>query len=323
MGNSITKAILRWLKCVVSLVYHSRLSVYQLEGESSTGHMRVTVADDGSVLLFVLKLVFNDQAEVKRTGSVWAFSVHKLAKADSDLVVVGAGRLLLRRFVREGFQVTPKWIRLATDITEDPDTLISRFPGPYKNSVARMVNKAKSKGFTCETTTDPKWTYPFYNQMYKPYSVNRHGKKTILYGYKDIGKDFRRGHLLLVKKNDVYVGGAILVSHGDALGFLHSGILNGSNDLLKEGVSNALYYFMLQDAYQSGYKRIDWGLSHSFLTDGVTMYKLKWGSVPVQEDIGTGAFAVIAPGMAEAGRRFLQANPFFQWCSGVILPPEK
>jgi hypothetical protein len=100
-------------------------------------------------------------------------------------------------------------------------------------------------------------------------------------------------------------------------------VLDGSDDLLKEGVSTALYYFMLQEAYREDYKRLDWGLSRSFVTDGVTRYKLKWGSLPVQGDIGTGAFAITAPGNTQPGSSFLQSNPFFQWRSGVIFPPEE
>ena len=112
--------------------------------------------------------------------------------------------------------------------------------------------------------------------MYLPYLQNRYANpliekissmQTVLRG---------DGELCFIKKGDQRIAGVLFNQIGDTYYLLTIGLIDES--YLKEGAIAAMYYYGIQHATEKKAKFIDFGLTRPFLSDGVLIYKRKWGA---------------------------------------------
>jgi len=309
MGNS--NRILNFAKQVASLARHSRLALYSVDGKYDGEHFSVLVADDGSTLDYISDLIFPDGYVVSRKSSISALKGPSLADSKADLVVVGANRLLRKLYAKHGFLIIPKWIELFLPVDEAPYTRLYSKGRQTRKYFKWMIKKAEDAGFECEAVTDTEWLDTFYNDMYRPYALERFGNFAVVHKHKKIKRAFERGIGIAAKRNGEPVAGTIVYRKGNLMRIPHVGVLGGDLSIVREGAAFAMDYYAVQMAYITGCKKVDFGHSRPFLSDGTLQYKLNWHMDVEEDDDGVAFFAVIAPGNKDIAMKFLEQNRFF------------
>lgn len=298
-------------KVVGSLLRHSLLTLYAVEGIFDGDPLVILIADDGSTLSYITDLAFPDGAKVSRKRLINAWAGVKLAHNCADLVVVGANQFLSGYYLRNGFRIIPKWVKLFLPVCEDPYDRLYNFGRQSRKYFKWMLKKSQDAGFECDVITDPAWFPHFYNKMYRPYALQRFGEQAIVHKYGTVEKVFSRGAIAVAKKDDVPVVGVVMFGDGDTLSIPHAGVAGGDTDVVREGAAFALDYFIAQHAHKEGYSYIDFGHSRPFLSDGTLRYKMNWHMDVVPDDDATGVFAIATPGCTPQARKFLEENPHF------------
>jgi hypothetical protein len=296
-----------------SLIRHPFINLYQLDGRYNEGLISVLIAADiSSTFDYMRNIIFpTGEVHIQKKGTISVLKAADLLRCnDADLVVVGANSLLLNRYIRNGFYIIPKWVRLFLPITGHPDDIIKQLDCSARKDISRNIRRMLERGFNYHMTTDPKWFDQFYYDMLKPYALQRFSEQAIVRSHAKVKKTFRKGLGIVVTKNGEPVAGAIAFRHNDTLITPFKGIIHGDEQLARDGASTALYYYTIAMAHSSDCTGIDFSRSRPFLCDGILSYKLKWGMELVNENIGTAAFAIAAPYGREPGKKFLDDHPF-------------
>lgn len=294
-----------------SLIRHFMLNVYSIEGGFDGREMRALVADDGTTLDYIAQLMFPSGASISRKGRISALDGPNLANREVDLVVAGANRLLTERYTLRGFRIIPKWVQLSLPVVEDPYARLSAFGRPTRSYFNRKIHKIKDAQFECEVVKEKSWFYRFYQEMYKPYVVQRFNDNAVVYEPDTLKKFFDKGFMIIAKKNGEPVAGEIVYREGDTLHTPFMGILNGDLELVKEGAMFALHYYLAEKSHEWGGVYVNFGLSRPFLSDGTLQYKLQWHmDVALFDDVAN-VFAVATPNSTPQAMRFLEENPHF------------
>ena len=315
---STRKQTMLQLRRFAFLVRRLSLGVYLLEGESAGSSLRVVVADDGSTLDVIRAVIFPNGSSVTRKGSVSALKAPDLVAGDADLVVVGANYLLGDLYRDRGFYVLPKYVRQRLPVFDTPEQTIGRLSTGVQKDIRHKLRRMDNMGVTCELIRDPAWVETFYHEMYKPHTLSRFEELAAVSSFGDVERAFQRGGGLALKQNGVAFSASIIFPQGDVMRFPYSGTASASEELARKGAKTVLYYNALRVAREWGCSAIDLGHTGPFLSDGVLQFKLKWGSQVLDDDDGTGYFAIAAPGQTEAATRFLAANQFYHVTDGEM-----
>lgn len=305
------KRALNFGKQAASLARHSRLMLYSVEGERDGGPLHVLVADDGSTLDYISNLIFPEGSSISKKRSISALKGPELVESNADLVVVGANQLLMDRYARRGFYIVPKWMQLFLPVDEHPYTRLYNKGRQARKYFKWMIKKVESAGLYCEIVTDPEWLDEFYNKMYQPYALQRFGNFAVVHKYQKIRRAFQRGVGIVAKRDGEPVAGTIIYRAGDTMRIPHVGVGGGDLSIVREGAAFAMDYYAVRLAHLIGCKRVDFGHSHPFLSDGTLQYKLNWHMDVEEDDDGVAVFAIATPGRKESAMRFLEQNRFF------------
>lgn len=306
-----------------SLLRHFMLGLYTVEGEFEGNKMQALIADDGSTLDYIAQVIFPSGASIAKKGRISALDAPKLANSHADLVIVGANRLMTDRYMRRGFRIIPKWIRLHLPVEEDPYTRLRAFGRPVWKYFGWMLNKIKDAGFECEVVDDNSWFSLFYEKMYSPYTIRRFGEDAVLYKPHILEKYYSKGDIVIVKKNGAPVAGGIVFRTGDILHFPFEGITGGNLELVKEGAMFALHYYLAVLAHSRGCASIDFGLCRPFLSDGTLVYKLNWRMDVLPFNDVANEIALATPNSTPQAMKFLAANPHFLWNGNEFTRSDK
>lgn len=307
----------------ISLFRHFILPVFAVEGAFDGERLRVLVADDGTTLDYISRLIFPEGADVSRKGSITALGGVSLADADADVVIVGANNLLLKRYQAHEFRIIPKWVRLLLPVEEDPCVRYESFTRPYRRYFKKMIDRSKEAGIECEFVTGDEWFLRFYSDMYKPYTLSRFSSNAVVYEPHILRKCYVRGGAAIARKDGEPVAGVIAYRDGSILRAPFVGIAGGDAGLLKDGATFAVNFFLAQMAHRDGCKRMDFGLSRPFLSDGTLMYKMNWHMEVTREERVAAAFAVATPNCTQLGMKFLEAHPHFYLAADKCLRSDK
>ncbi|MEN6521531.1 MAG: hypothetical protein ABFD46_10350 [Armatimonadota bacterium] len=301
-------------KRFVSLARHGTLALYRLEGEYCGNHMRVIIADDGSTLNYMKKLIFSDEPVISHIGTISAFSGPGLAHADADIVIAGANHMLLGAYSKQGFYIVPKWIRLFVPIWNHPDTMYSRLDldRAIRKYFRRLARTIETMDYSFSVTVDPGWFNYFYYRMYLPYARRRHQDLAIIHSYNTVQQNFSRGMGVTIMKDEKPLGGGIVICEGKTISFRHMGMVDGSIEASRDGASSALDYFVVRFGYSRGCDQMNFGHTRAFTSDGVLRYKLMWQARVENDDDAISAFAISTPGTTPQALEFLSENRFFQ-----------
>jgi hypothetical protein len=179
----------------------------------------------------------------------------------------------LAELLREQVVMQPTFIDLEIFL---PNT----FESYYKTLTGALadVRKIKKMGYTLTISKESGWVDNFFDHYYLPSMLGRHAdeayimpKFEIMALIKQPGTEF-----LNIFSGNQCVASTICKVDGIKYYYLRVGWLNGDNSLLAAGATAAIYWFLIQRAYDLGCKSISLGGTPPYLENGVLKYKAKW-----------------------------------------------
>jgi hypothetical protein len=153
----------------------------------------------------------------------------------------------------------------------------------------------------------------FFEMIYVPTITGSHGRSALTASYENRLRKFQSGtmKLLQVMRDDEFLAGVAIDFDGDKPTLRDSGVLNGSSEIKKTGAISAAYLFAMDYLASQGYANVSFGLSRSFLDDGVLSYKRKFRPI-----ITTGSedgFLIRIRNLDEPTKSMLRASPCLTW----------
>jgi len=309
-------------KRLASLLKHGKLDVYLLEGNYHDRPMRVLLADDGSTLKYIRRLIFKDKVKMSFVGLISPFAGTNLCSInfDVDLVIVGVNVLLMDSYMSKGFHLVPKWIQLFVPIWDHPDAMYNspELDRETRKYFRRLKRTIESQRYTFGVSVDPEWFNFFYYRMYLPYARKRHNNLAIVHSYKIVYHNFSRGIGIMVSKDDLPLGGGIAFREGKIMNFRHMGMIDGNIEASREGASAALDYHVMQISHSLDCTQMNFGHTRAFTSDGVLKYKLMWQARVEDDDDAISVFAIASPGNTPQAQKFKSEHRFYQLIPGGI-----
>ena len=311
------------LKEFFQLVFHLRFDAYLLQGKEKWGNENLTTLFFGGAtgVLFLSDLLYSGEPKKENLGKFFFWRVRSKINSDlprSDLVFINMGGFFSRLLSHQGFMIIPVWILFMLDLSK-------KFPEAWnlsksKNkSLRENLREFRRQNYSYEVTQDPAKFEYFYHHMYLPYAKKRYEELMLKASFHDMGRLFKKGELLLVKKGDNYVSGILLVRESpDTILAYSLGITGGNIEYLKAGALTAVYYFGILWAQEKGYKWMDFGHCRSFLKDGVFNYKKHWGmEIRISERLRS-VFGIRICNDCRSVHNFLEKCPFIFMDQGKL-----
>jgi len=303
---------LRWIfwpaKITFRFINISRLNLWILSGEEITSHQKLSIVYAGTKINknYFTKMAYDNSFSENYIGRVWIWKIFKVVKEkgrNCSLTVVAMDRPLCTLFRNRACFNIPFWVTSLTDISANGALLAK------SDSVKTDIKKIRNNKLSFEITHDSRQFDNLYYNMYRPYITQRHGDGAIIAKYDYVKNEFRNGELLLIKKENEYVAGALLVYKKKQPRLVYLGVKDGNFDYVKDGAVGAILYFAIYRFKEKGYKQADFGGSRAFLKDGVLRYKKKRGVSQIASRHG-GIFFVEPLTNTPGLKAFLINNPF-------------
>ena len=294
-------------KEIARLMFRPCLPVYQMQGQGQGGPLTVTYIGLDYAKPFLKSILFPGGAAEQPVGRVfWGRCGEVVDLSPSDIVIVEGTRHLIRTLPRQDALVLPQFVYHILDVRGDWQDVKSRF----RKSVRHELRLTRKHGYQYEVSYDDRDFETFYRRMYLPTMKLRHGALASPMSFNRAYQHFRHGLLFFVKRDGQRVCGSVCYLDDDTVHFMILGVLDGSQELMREGAVGALYCLRVQWANERGYKAVNFLGSDPFPGDSLFRFKRKWGtavSVPphLHRQIWIG-IRRNTPAVA----RFLKENPF-------------
>lgn len=154
---------------------------------------------------------------------------------------------------------------------------IASLPLPVTNkSAKRDLARLRKNKFEYIVTRDSGMLDDFYYNMHIPMIRTRYKTGAFETSYNEIMDKIKENcyELLLIKKQNIFITGCLL-NRCDKIPRMWK---NGIRDFKywNEGGIAATYIYASEYLHQKGYEKVSFGLTSSFLNDGVLRYKKKW-----------------------------------------------
>jgi hypothetical protein len=217
--------------------------------------------------------VFSDgNAAIRRIGRrPISMLRNMLAKSDPSLGAVVLNRRLADRISRPEDLVIPLWVDCRVDLDEERKYAESK-------SLRVDLRNIRKNELVWRISSAQKDLDYFYEQIYLPTITASHGRAALLANRVERLKLFERGEmeLLLVERDSKVIAGVTIDYRQQEPVLRDSGVLGGSLELKKTGAIAALNLFSMDHLASRGYRAVGFGMSRSFLDDGVLTFKRKF-----------------------------------------------
>ncbi len=231
------------------------------------------------------------------------FSFLKKMPFGCDFLLMEENLLTLRCFhIILGFQI-PYWVSMELDISAPIEKLL----GSQRYSIQRKIRKNK---LSHVMTKDRKLFDDYYYNMFLPYIRTRHASTVHLNTYQELLGMFSRGGLILIKKEERIVAGALFEFVGQEVKLRTFGIREGKWEYVLDGALGAAYYFMVVEMKKQGYAKLFIGGARPFLNDGVTRHKILLDAYLAKDKKRSCLWLVLLRNSIGL-KHFLTDNPFF------------
>ena len=320
MGNQtrFRSAFLKWASWWANVgrisVLDLRVNVKRLAGLEWS----VIYIGNGTMLEALSTMLFPKQPNVDELSRVYLWQVPALVQRFTDegnLVVCELNEILRWSFtgLKTSF-IVPIWIK---QVLEEIDRPMEDILGFMHKDMRRNIRKVEKQGFSYRLTQEKEDFDFFYYKMYLPYIKLRHdGQGMSLDNYESAYDFIKKGKLILIMDSQDPVCGGIFRLDGDMCVGQIMGVLDADYDLVKRGVNVALYWSMLNWARAHGAKRINFGSSRAFTSDGVFNFKRQWGTrVYFHKDKHT-QWSFYAQKLPENFQGYLNKLGFITRCDG-------
>ncbi|MBI2898539.1 MAG: hypothetical protein HYY06_33615 [Deltaproteobacteria bacterium] len=244
-----------------------------LEGRGTEGHQTLAASFREPRLGRLFERRFAGKDAVVREQRPFD---HTKQTAGSDIEAHEVPAFERTAWARRGFFGLPLWVRQVVPLERGVD------PFPPSRHIRHRIRMIQRCGYGYEVTRDRAAFSEFYDRMYSPTMLARHGADAFVRGRRYLERGLRHGALLVVTQGGRRVAGILNVFH--AVDPLHvstwaGGLLDGDLDLLAEDADSACIYFSIQWALEKvGCRRISLSVTRPFLDDGLLRYRKRWGA---------------------------------------------
>ena len=257
-------------------IWALRFNVYGLVGKSrfGDGDLRVLYAGTEPFFDYFKSLVFAQQPEAEffgkytilelsraRQGRSWDIELYRSHKQFADLGLFPTGFFV------------PEWLSGTSDLTQQ------------KTIEATSKSRKRDRNLLCrnsigyEVTTKRQDLDYFYQEMYLPHMLEKHGESVVLMTKEQMMSRVRddHGELVMIQLGDQAVGGSLVFREQGRPRLYSQGVLHNDKDLLRSGVGTAIYLYSFEHAAKSGFDEIHMGWSRAFLAKGSLHFKQRFG----------------------------------------------
>ncbi len=281
------------------------LPLYQCESET----MKMVFAGYSSTKRdYFFRLLPEGNCHHTFLGRRWFWQVPAIIKSyNPDLVISEVSSISFTHFQNSNGYILPVWVAMRINIDRPIDDICKRSASHFSDVLKRI----RKYNLTYEILTDED-SFNFFNEkLYLPYITKRHGEEAIIDDLKKIWESSPSPVLMAIKEEGKIVAGSLIQKTGDYLYGLRLGILDGNEEYLRHGVGGAIYYYGILEGQKMGCRYLDVGSTRSFLTDGLTKYKISLGAEFVLDK--TTLKECLWLGFNEksdAAKEFMFSNPF-------------
>lgn len=317
--NTVSKkgeSLYLWMNRAFSLISQIHMDVYRIEGTCREGESSLICLYIGEeeTLNYFSSLAYKGTPEIEKVGKIFIWGIFqkiKLIGSSVDLVLIMINKFFTRFLIKQGYFIIPEWVSQKLDISKPLEETRRNLSGNSKEYIRKIKARIRKLGLSYEISYSMEMLEYFYRNIYVPFTLERHGKLAELLPLSHMERAFRRGGLLMVKEDDVCIGGVLfIIARGETFHIFRWGIASGDEEYLKKDVGGVLYYFSIMWAKQQGYKKVDFGGSRAFLNDGTYRYKKKWGAEVSDNKWLTSTFGLKLLNLNDGVRDFLYGNPF-------------
>lgn len=219
-------------------------------------------------------------ADTPRRDAIGHVTIWQLPRAlrrlrtTADVTVARVDRLSARLLFDDDWLRIPDWVGARLPLPVDVAALART-----SKSVAEDLRKSRRGGWTVEVSRAQADFGPFYERMFVPYTLARHGAEAYVKGFHHLQRSFRHGGILWLRRDGQPVAGELFERVGDTLVLQAIGVAGGEMALRQQGAVAALYVHIIEHAQRTGCTAIDMRGSRPSLADGLLRYKAKWGTV--------------------------------------------
>jgi hypothetical protein len=208
---------------------------------------------------------------------VWdILSFIKKSPFKCDFFIIENQSLNLQSFCKlPGFKI-PRRVNMELDISAPIEKLL----GSQRSCIRRKIRQNK---LSYLMANDKEAFDDFYYNMFVPYIRKRHALTAYLESHQDLLEMFKRGALILIKKEEKVIAGS-LVEFVDQEGrCCRFGVREGKWEYVQEGALGAAYYFIIIEMKKKGYAKLNIGDSRPFFSNGVIKHKILLDASLVKE----------------------------------------
>ena len=247
---------------------------HYIAGKTKRGQNRFSALVFGPIetAYLISKISFSQTSVFRNLGNILLHNIPEIiSKTDPDIVILAANNTFSDFLISKNFFVLPQ-LNFVLDISDSLEHVLNRMD----QSKRRLLHKIENRAYSYEFTNDVEKLKMFYDKMYSPHIISRHGKSAELVSFNECKRFLNKGGLLLSKLDDNYVSGALFVRNKDEL-YIPILAVNEPDKNLRKGVGLAPLYFLIQWGKKNGFKWIDYGSCQPFLKNGLFRYKKEWG----------------------------------------------
>lgn len=154
-----------------------------------------------------------------------------------------------------------------------PDSAEAFLSGSKFRELRRSIYQAQRSNITYRFSQEKSDFDNFHYHMYLPYIQKRHGDFADINNYEAQWKEFQKGGLVMVCKDDQTIAGSLVQSAEDFAIGLEGGVLDVDPDLLPKKVYSLMFWACIEWALAKGAKRFDLGTTYASRNNGIFRFK--------------------------------------------------
>ncbi len=279
----LLRSPLQEAKEIALLIAKPFLTLHEWRGQGQCGPLTVSYTGFEYAKPYLKSTLFIQEPTERVIGRFPIWRLDRLIDSqDTDISFVVADRRLISKLPHQNTLILPYRTRLTVDISGEWEEVVQRFSRTVRRNELRLIRKY---GYMYEVSHSLTEFEAFYHTMYVPTMKERHAELADLVPFEVACQYFRRGLLILIKRDNQQVAGAVCYPEGRVLYAIIMGVLSADEQLIREGAMAACYYSWIHWAHQQGYEAVDFWGSKPYLM-GLFLYKRKWGvTVGVPSDM--------------------------------------
>lgn len=240
----------------------------------------VTYIGNGTSFELLCHHLFPTSPQDVETTQVFLWQVPSLVKKhaeEGDLVICELNKIL---------HISPLGIDLAFTtpssvfhIVHGIDRPLDEILPDFQPHLRQRIRKFEAQGYSYAPTHSEADFNLFYHRMYLPYVHARFtGRNATLHDFDYVHGFFHSGILIQVQKDQEPIAAGVCQLIGDTCRAYFMGVLEGRDELLRQGSNVALWWSVLLWGRQQGARHYNLGTTIPITANGVFTFKQHWGA---------------------------------------------